>query len=63
MREAPGVPSAMTPPSSEETTVGLMLEIKRSPGASAWNPLGLSSGSPRVLFIGMPVPGTTSPDP
>src|SRR5215216_5382225 len=33
--EARGVPSAMTPPSSEETTVGLMLEIKRSPGASA----------------------------
>ena len=35
MREAPGEPSAIRPPSSEETTVGLMLETRRSPGSRA----------------------------
>jgi hypothetical protein len=63
IRDAPGEPTAMTPPSSDEKIVGLMLEISRSPGSSEWKPLGFSSGSPRVLFTGMPVPGITSPDP
>ena len=51
------------PPSPEETMVGLMLEIRRSPDVRAWKPFGLSSGSPKVLFNGMPVPGITMPDP
>src|SRR5918998_936535 len=63
MRDAPGDPSATSPPSAEETTVGLMLETRRSPGFRVWNPLGLSSGSPRLLLSGIPVPGTTSPEP
>jgi hypothetical protein len=63
MREAPGEPKEIRPPAGDETTVGLMLEMSRSPGFNAWKPFGFSSGSPRVFPMGIPVPGITMPDP
>ena len=45
------------------TTVGDIIDGIRRPGGAVWKPSGLRSASPMMLFMWMPVPGTTMPEP
>ena len=55
-------PAPRTPPSGATRIDGLIIEPIRWPGGVAWNPSGLRSASPSMLFSWIPVPGTTKPE-
>ena len=62
IRSDPPVPSARTPPSGATRIEGLIIDPIRWPGGVAWNPSGLRSASPSMLFSWIPVPGMTKPE-
>ena len=43
----------------QASAVGAIIDVMRSSGVHRWNPSGLRSSSPSMLFMTMPVPGTT----